>query len=188
MKRSRSWKWSPLIVVLIAIVPGSVLAQASAAESGRNGPFAVQAGLGFTADPDAFLLNFEGDYRLDDALSVGAMLHLGIDDDFTIVSPAAYVRYSLDLTGFNADLSKLTPFVQAGLGLTYIEIDLPSGAPPGIDDDDVGFLLNFGFGAEYPLSDRLSVATKMLFNILPGEVFNEDFYYSWEIVALRYRF
>ena len=111
------------------------------------------------------------------------MLHLGLDDDFTIVSPAAYMRYSFDLSGLGVDSSRLTPFVQGGLGFTHIEVDLPVG-----DDDDIGFLLSLGFGAEYLLTDRLSLGSKMLFNILPGEVFDEDFYYSWEIAALRYRF
>ena len=183
-------KSSLLIILLISLVPGIALAQSSAAETqpDAGGPFAVQAGLGFTADPDAFLLNFEGDYRLGDALSVGAMLHLGLDGDFTIVSPAAYVRYSFDLSEMNTGLRDLTPFVQGGLGFTYIDIDLPSFAPPGIDDDDIGFMFNFGFGAEYALTDQISVSSKMLFNILPTEVFDDNFYYSWEVAALRYRF
>ncbi len=183
-------KSSLLIILLISLVPGIALAQSSAAETqpDAGGPFSVQAGLGFTADPDAFLLNFEGDYRLGDALSAGAMLHLGLDGDFTIVSPAAYVRYSFDLSEMNTGLRDLTPFVQGGLGFTYIDIDLPSFAPPGIDDDDIGFMFNFGFGAEYAFTDQISVSSKMLFNILPTEVFNDNFYYSWEIAAFRYRF
>ena len=190
MKGNRNTKSSLLIVLLIALSPGIALAQSSATETQRDagGPFAVQAGLGFTADPDAFLLNFEGDYRLDDAFSAGAMLQLGLDDDFTLVSPAAYLRYSVDLSDYNEDLRNLTPFVQGGLGFTYIEIDLPSAAPPGIDDDDIGFMFNFGFGVDYLFTDHVSVGSKMLFNILPTDVFDDDFYFSWEIAALRYRF
>jgi opacity protein-like surface antigen len=161
-------KSSLLIILLISLVPGIALAQSSAAETqpDAGGPFSVQAGLGFTADPEAFLLNFEGDYH------------------FTIVSPAAYVRYSFDLSEMNTGLRDLTPFVQGGLGFTYIDIDLP----PGIDDDDIGFMFNFGFGAEYAFTDHISVSSKMLFNILPVEVFNNNFYYSWEVAAFRYRF
>ncbi len=186
MQGRRNWKWSLLTVLLMTIVPGGALAQARAAETQRHtgGPFAVQAGLGFTADPDAFLMNFEADFRVNDAFSVGAMLHLGLDDDVKFVYSAAYARYSFDLSGLNADLAKLTPFVQGGLGFTHIEKDVPGGG----DDDDLGFLINFGVGVEYPLTDRFSIASKMLFNILPADVLDENFYYSWEIAALRYRF
>ena len=61
MQGSRNWKWSLLVVLLSIVIPGSALAQARTAETQRyaGGPFAVQAGLGFTADPDAFLLTNE---------------------------------------------------------------------------------------------------------------------------------
>ena len=49
-------------------------------------------------------------------------------------------------------------------------------------------MLNFGFGTELVLTDAISVGSKMLFNFMPDDVLNENFYYSWEIATVRYRF
>ena len=150
--------------------------------------WSIQSGLGFTAGPDAFLMAYEAGYRMTDHISVGAALQLGLDDDFTVVSPTGFVRYSFDLNSMGAaqTFDRLTPFVQGGLGLTYIKVDLPSGVP--VDDDDIGFLMNFGFGAEYSLSESMSLGSRMMFNVLPTDVFGDNFYYSWEVATLRYRF
>ena len=48
--------------------------------------------------------------------------------------------------------------------------------------------LNFGFGADYRLTESLSVGSKMLFNVMPTNVFGESFYFSWEVAGLRYHF
>ncbi len=173
------------LFVLLALVFGSGNATAQSREDDR---WSVSTGIGFTADPDAFLLGFEGDYRVWQGLSLGAELQLGLDDDFTIVSPTARARYSFDLSRLTRSefFYRFQPFLQTGLGFTYIEADVPD--LPGIDDDDTGFMFNFGLGAEYSLTRSLSVSSKMLFNILPGDVFGEGFYYSWEVAGLRYRF
>ncbi len=180
-------------LVLVVLLLGATHAMAqSVSEVSAVGPegrrWSVQSGLGFTAGPDSFLMGFEADYRMSDHVSVGAALQLGLDDDFTLVSPTGYVRYSFDLKRMGAPetLDRLTPFVQGGLGFTYIKIDVPSALP--VDDDDIGFLMNFGFGAEYSLSDSTSVGSRMLFNVLPANVFGDKFYYSWEVATLRYRF
>jgi opacity protein-like surface antigen len=172
-----------ILVLALVLAPAVALAQAS--EERR---WSVETGLGFMADPDAFLMGFEGDYRLTHGFSLGAEVQLGIDDDFTVVSPTARARYSFDLRRMTSDeaLYRLRPFVQSGVGFTYITVDAPN--IPGVDDDDIGFLCNFGFGAEYLLDSSWSVGSKMLFNVLPGEVFGESFYYSWEVASLRYRF
>ncbi len=181
---------STTLAILGVILAGMLAATSAAAQSrSARGPaedrrLSVQAGLGFTADPDAFLLEFEGDYRLGQGLSVGALLQLGLDDDFTLVSPAGYLRYSFDLSHLGSELGRVTPYVQAGLGLTHIEIDGPVVG----DDDDTGFLMNFGFGVEAPLTDSVSLGSKMLFNFLPDEVFGESFYFSWQVAGIRVRF
>jgi opacity protein-like surface antigen len=175
------------LLVVFALVFGSGAALAQTSEGGR---WSVQTGLGFMADPDAFLMGFEGDYRLPHGFSVGAELQLGIDDDFTVVSPTARARYSFDLrrVSSNEAVHRLRPFLQTGVGFTYIKIDVPNVPGVNIDDDDIGFLWNAGFGAEYLLNRSWSVGSKMLFNVLPDEVFGESFYYSWEVASLRYRF
>ena len=154
-------------------------------------PWSVQGGLGFTADPDAFLLEFEGNYYLGRGLSVGPMVQLGLDDDFTLVSPSAYLRYSFDLSEFSVpEFRRLTPYLQGGTGFTYVDIDVPRNLPPGVnvDDDDIGFLMSFGFGADYQITNSFSVGSRMLFNVLPDDVFGENFYFSWQVAAARFRF
>jgi hypothetical protein len=176
-----------VLVASLVLSAGVALAQ----ETGHTtGPVSVQGGLGFTAGPDAFLLGFEADVEIGNGLSLGPMLQLGLDEDFTLVSPAAYARYTFDLSQAEAppELRRIQPYVQGGLGFTYINIDVPNIPFVDIDDDDIGFLFNLGFGADYPITDSLSLGSKMLFNILPADVFNENFYFSWEVVALRYRF
>ncbi len=174
---------------VLVIAFASLLGATSASAQSRSGdgpspPFSVQAGLGFTDDPDAFLLEFEGNYRLGDGLSVGTLLQLGLDDDFTLVSPLGYVRYTFDLSHATApDLRRLKPYVQGGMGFTYIDIDVPRR-----DDDDIGFLMSFGFGADYPITDSVSLGSRMLFNFLPDDVVDENFYFSWQVAGIRFRF
>ncbi len=175
----------PILVLALICSPGAAMAQSS--ESNR---WSLQTGIGFMADPDAFLLGFEGDYLVTDAISLGAELQLGLDPDFTVVSPTARARYSFDLSRLTSNevLYRIRPFLQSGIGFTYIDIDVPDIPGIDVDDDDIGFLLNFGFGAEYRLTRSFSLGSKMLFNILPDDVFGENFYYSWEVWAVRWRF
>ena len=185
MKRVALW-----IVVAGLFVPGAVWAQASSGgrslSMAEEDPLSVATGIGFTASPDAFLWGFEVDYRLAEGFSVGGTLQLGLEDDFTIVSPTGHLRYTFDMSGGSpSGLSRVRPFIQTGLGFTFIDLD---NTPPGVDDDAAGFMLNFGFGTEFVLTDALSVGSKMLFNFMPDDVLNENFYYSWEIATIRFRF
>lgn len=148
-------------------------------------PFSVQTGIGFMADPEAFLLGVEGDFLVTEQLSVGPMVQFGLDDRFTVISPTVYGRYWFEIPGQNEMLQRLRPFLQAGAGFAYIDVD---GRWQGRDDDDIGFLTNAGFGADFRLSHSFSLGTKMLFNVMPSDVFGENFYFSWEVAALRFRF
>ncbi len=185
-------RFTILVIVLAGLLGATSVAAQSRSQNDRrpqaeNQPWSVQAGLGFTADPDAFLLEFEGNYDFGNGLSAGPMLQLGLDNDFTLVSPSAYLRYSFDLSGVATPaFRRLTPYVQGGLGLTYINIDVPARA--NVDDDDIGFLMSLGFGADYRITDSISLGSRMLFNILPDDVFGENFYFSWQVAAIRFRF
>lgn len=149
------------------------------------GPFSVRTGLGFAIDPDSFLLAFEGDYAITHHISAGVLVELGLDDDLIFVSPVAYGRYRFDLSDFTDEESvhKLFPFLHGGVGLTHWDVDDRPG-----DDDDTEFLMNFGFGVEYEVAEEVSVVSQMLFNIVPDKVFDERFYYSWEVLSVRYKF
>jgi hypothetical protein len=154
-------------------------------ESRVQRPLSLQTGLGFMADPEAFLVGIEGDFRLNSYVSLGSTLQFGVDDRFTLISPSLYGRYWFAFPGRDELLQRLQPYVQIGTGFTYINVD---GSWRGRDDDDIGFLINGGFGADFRLTHSLSIGTKMLFNGMPGGVFGENFYFSWEVAALRLRF
>jgi len=93
----------------------------SGGSAARTG-WSIRTGLGFTADPDTFLLNFELPYAFDRWVS------------------------------------------------------------------SAGFLVNFGFGLEYQLSERFFLGSQMMFNFLPEETLDEKFFYSWQIGGLRIAF
>ncbi len=150
------------------------------------GPLSLRTGIGFTADPDAFLMGFELDYRIEDGFSLGTQVQVGVDDDLTLVSPVVFGRYTQNLGDFDGGLDRVDLYVQGGLGFTWWDVDRARNR--GGDDDDAAFLMNFGFGAEYRLTDHVSAGSHMLFNIIPGEIYDERFYFSWEVVSLRFRF
>lgn len=145
-------------------------------------PWSLRGGIGLMDDPDAFLMNFEIERFMRDEVAVGFALQLGVDDDFTVVSPMIFARYVFDLsTSANEVVKKLQPYAQGGAGLTHIDHDRR-----GRDADGTDFLLSLGGGIDYLLSDSLSIGSRMLINIIPGQVLNERLYFSWEIISVRY--
>jgi len=155
-----------------------------------EGTFSLKPGLGFSASPTAFLLGFEGDYRIMDPISIGAMAEVGIGDDVTIVSPALFARYWPNLGELiDPDLAALEPYVHLGLGFSHWD----AHGYKGVHDDDTEFMLSPGFGVEYRFTKHLSLGSQMLFNVIPSAILEDTridkrFYYSWEVLGLRYRF
>ena len=171
------------VVATALLSPASALAQAE--DVGPTaGDWSPHAGLGFMLDPDGVLLAVGVEYAATDEFSIGPLLQLGFEDDHTIVAPTLNFRYRVDLSDVdNEFVRRIEPFVQAGLGFAYIEKERRFR-----DDDDTGFLLNGGFGAEYWVTDELAVGNSVLFNGMPDDVVNENFFLSWQLVTLRYRF
>jgi hypothetical protein len=150
----------------------------------KTGEWSPHAGIGFTADPDAFLMTLGVEYGALDFMSVGPLLQLGFSDDDTIVAPTADFRFGIDLSGVsNQYVRRLEPFVNAGLGMAYIEKERGNS-----DRDDVGFLMNGGVGAQYWFADEMAVGTHMMFNGMPDDVLDEHFFFSWQVVTFRFRF
>jgi hypothetical protein len=147
----------------------------------RDGTTSLRGAIGFTEDPDTFLLAFEGNYYVNHHVAFGPLLQLGVADKRVLVAPTLNLRGAFDL-GI-PDMAALQPFVQGGLGLAYLNRDNRRG-----DDDDVGFLLNFGFGVDYYVRDDLSIGSDMLFNVLPDETLGENFFFSWRVVSLSFHF
>lgn len=144
--------------------------------------WSFRAGLGFIDDPNALLLNFEAPYAFDHWVSAGPTLQVGIEDHNTIIAPTAAVTVSIpDLPG--SDFDNLHPYGLVGIGFAYIEDDNRRN-----DNSSAGFLINFGIGLEYQVSERFSISSQMMFNFLPEETLDEDFFYSWQVGGVRIAF
>jgi len=139
--------------------------------------WALKMGLGFTDDPNTLLLYFEAPYAFDQWVSLGPALQIGIDDHNTIVAPTANLTVTVPL------FERARPFIFTGIGFAYLAEDNRPG-----DDGKAGFLINFGVGLEYQLSERLALGTQMIFNFFPNETLDEDFYYAWQVGGVRISF
>ena len=147
---------------------------------------AFRGGLGFTADPSTFLMAFELPYSLTCDFTIGPLLQIGVDSHETLVAPTLNARYFLNLgqrDSRNDFLRELAPFVQGGLGLVHLDRDHKFR-----DRDDTAFLLNMGFGVDFPLTEKLSVGSHMMFNVVPGDVLDENFFFSWQMFTAQIRF
>ena len=148
----------------------------------RQGVMAIDAAIGFMLDPDEFLLAFGGDYFLAHNWSLGPLMQFGLGDNFILMAPSLQVKGILDLPerGF---LERVKPFGQVGFGFAYANLDTPVA-----DDDDISFMFNFGLGVDIYLTNRLALGNNMLFNILPTELFNDRFIFSWQFLSVKYHF
>ena len=139
-------------------------------------------GLGFVSDPNAFLLNFEIPYRFDRFVSAGPMMQVGIHDHKLIVAPTANVTIRVpDMPGEYFD--RLHPNLFVGIGFAVIEKEKRRG-----DNRSAGFLANFGVGVDFDLSKRVSIGSRMIFNFLPEETLDEEFFYAWEVAGIKLSF
>lgn len=147
-----------------------------------DAPWSFRAGLGFTVDPDDFLLTFELPYRFDRYVSVGPMVQVGLEDRRYLVAPTANLTIRVpDLPGDRWD--RFHPLIFAGVGFAVIENDDRGG-----DTRQTGFLVNTGFGVEYTLSERVNLGSRMILNFLPSRTLDEKFFYAWEIGSVRLSF
>lgn len=152
----------------------------AASKEGRAG-WALEAALGFTVDPETCLLGFHVDRELAGPVSGGALLQIGIAGDDFVIAPALDVSVGFPLP-FEG-LEMFCPNFLFGLGFLYRDEQTRRGWR-----DEIGFLMTFGAGIEYRVSEEVAVGTRFLFNVLPDEVRGEHFLFAWEVLGVRYRF
>ncbi len=161
----------------VLILSGEAVAQAAAASS----PWTIGAGIGFTAGPGTFLLDGDAAYALNENMSIGPRMQLGFSDDEVLVVPTANFRYVFDLhLSPETSMQELTPFLQAGIGFGYVRKERGGG-----HTDDTGFLFNIGAGVEWSLG-ATTLGSNLMFNILPSETAGENFFFSWQLITLRF--
>ena len=174
---------------LVAIVSTVLLALPAAASDSKG--FSAGGGIGFTEG--MFLLSLEAPYSIDDHFSIGPLLQLGLEENVVLVMASANARYAWNVGELLSDSSEAAHdsrvFLQGGLGISHMDISVNFPAPlPDFNADDTAFLINFGFGAEYDLTASVSLTSQMLFNIHAGDLFNDTFSFSWQVIGARYRF
>jgi hypothetical protein len=173
-------------LLLGCCLAGSATAQTRRDRDGNAGHFGVRAGIGFTAGPSTFLTAFELPYYLTDRFSLGPQIQIGVDDRDTLVAPTLNARFAPDFGQRNSSnefVRGISPFLQGGVGLLYMQREFGRG-----DRDDTEFLFNLGLGLDFPLTERVSVGTQMMFNVIPDGVFDEKFFFSWQLANVQYRF
>jgi opacity protein-like surface antigen len=183
-------------ITVVALLLASGLAQAKETDGSfrvkgarSHKGFSVGVGIGFTASPDSFLMQFQAPYDFGNGFALGPQLQLGLESGFTLVGATLDGRYSFDLSYHRNDfVSRLEPFVSLGLGLAYMKIDVDVPFVPDLSADDVDFMLNPGLGLSYRLSERIALESVMQFNIVPGDVLGDKFYYTWQMLGARYKF
>jgi hypothetical protein len=144
--------------------------------------WSLRAGIGFTTDPDNFLMNFELPYRFDQYVSAGPMIQVGVADHRSLVATTANLTITVpELPG--ESLQRFHPMVFAGIGFAVLENKDRAGS-----NRSAGFLANAGFGLDYALSARTSVGSRMIFNFLPDRTLDEVFFYSWEMIGIKFSF
>ena len=162
----------------LLFLAGEAGAQAAAAAS----PWTIGMGIGFTASPETFLLDADAAYALDEHMSVGPRMQLGFSDNVILVAPTVNFRYVFDLNlSPDSAARKLTPFAQAGLGLGYVRKERSRFG----HTDDTGFLFNLGGGIEWSLG-ATTLGSNLMFNILPADTAGENFYFSWQLITVRF--
>ncbi len=176
-----------LVLAISLTVSNSGSAQDTGSPAVLNaGDFSLAAGIGFFAEDnfDGFLLNFGGLHHINEKWSVGLDFQVGIDNDFTMFSMPFYGRYDFgDIPVGVPVLKDIHPFAKTGIGFTFAELDTQLG-----DLDDTGFLFVIGAGVAYPVLPNLAFESTMLFNVTTNDLFDNDFYFTWEIISARLRF
>ncbi len=181
MKERRLICAGVIIVVFLAFTQFAV-AQQALSEDKRAGRFILGGGLGLqasTPDGTAFALGFTGDYYLTQGFSIGPLLQMGFTGDLFQLGFTGQAKYTFDIK----EIPALKPHIEAGIGFIYADLDRSGGR----SEDDVSFLFPLGIGAEYRLTNSLSLDTNFLFNFTDLDVRDNNFFFTW-LVGLRYRF
>jgi len=177
--KKKGWVCAAGILLLVLLAAQAVEAQQVPPAASRAGKFVFGAGLGLqgdTLDGTAFSLGLSGDYFLTHVLSIGPLLQMGFTGDLFQLGLSAQLKYTFDLP----QLPELKPHVEAGIGFVYA--DLSQGG------SDTSFLIPLGLGAEYKLSEKISLDTTLLFNFTDLNVGRGDSFFLTWLVGVKIPF
>jgi len=164
---------SAIVIVVIIAIGLASFAEAQKITD-RTGKLFGGASLGFqtdTADSTAFALGLYGDYYLTHGFSIGPLLQMGFTGDLFQLGLTAQAKYTFDIP----NIPKLKPHVQAGLGFIHADLDEWNGR----SKDDTSFLIPIGVGAEYKLTDSISLDGTVLVNFNDLDYRDGDSFMTW---------
>lgn len=172
---------SILLTVLLSAAQAYPQERLDFTNPARTGRTLFKGSVGFSLDPDTFMLSPGLDFFLSNGLAIGPDLQIGVSDHTFIISPSAVIKYYIDLKSTDL-IRRLKPSFLFGLGLSYIHTDLAVGT-----DDDFGCLFKFGLGFDIFLNDHIALGNHMIFNAVTPPA-REHFYFAWEFVTFKYLF
>jgi hypothetical protein len=149
----QTWTLTLLVGLVVGLTLVVMPPPAWAADE-KPGSWTFGAGGGFlsgTPNGTAFAMNFYGDAFLTRNLSLGPLLQLGFTGHESQIGVSGQAKYWIDVPG-TANRLKVTP--QAGIGLVHA----------AFRDDDTSWLIVLGAGADYRLTNTLSVTGTLLIN------------------------
>ncbi len=145
-------KWIKTILALVALLVFLALFHSKAQAQQKKWELGTDIGfLAHTLDDTVFTLSMQGDYYVNNEVSVGPQLLISPVGDLTQITFAGMARYHIPIGAIS-----LVPF--GGLGFVYA--DLERGR---INDDDISYILPLGTTAIFPVSQKFSLASTLLF-------------------------
>ncbi len=137
--------------------------------------------IGFTLDPDAFLIAQNLNYFLINEISLGGALQFAISDDDILLTAGGDLEFIVDIDSEDF-LRRVKPNFLLGTGFAMAHLRPIAG----ISSTDFGVFFNLGFGFDIFLNDKIALGNQMLFNILT--ITNERFFFSCKFIRFRYLF
>lgn len=156
-----------------------VPALAQAQTRGRDETGSIRGGVGFTADPTTFQLGVDVPFRISENLALGPSVEAGFDDDHTFFAPTWSFEFRLPM-GENPFL----PYAHLGVGAAYLEEERSWRR----DRDDWALLFDAGIGGDLWVTDQFAVGTRVTFHLMPEDLIDENFIFSWRVLTGRFSF
>ncbi len=142
--------------------------------------WSVGGGIGAAASPGQFVLQLDAPYRFSELFSAAPTFQLLAGSSFTRISMSldGVVHLNLFDESDNVVLANLTPHVGLGAGFTHFS---------AFGFNETNFLLPIIMGLEFDLTEEIALTNEMRFNIVVTSDF-DTFYWSWQLIGVRYRF
>jgi len=152
---------------------GTMPSAAADEEPGAPKDTTLPIGFGLTTGPSTLLIGGTLDFPVDKMITFGPSLQYGIDDNVTLISASAQLKYFLPTIG---EEKTFLPFVTGGVGMTMIDKEGRSS--------DSGAAINIGGGVRYLTGKHYLIGSEGRFYFLPDELGGERSFFSFEVLQI----